>query len=116
MASPDLAAAWAQSKGAESILSTVRGIEEMIIRDGSGPDVEKVRDVDKRLRLCKNPEKVPGSRAYLAKKAEQEAKEREKRTKKAGDTRRAIESGDPFGDALGSQNGRDVIVDDDDDD
>lgn len=116
MASPDLAAAWAQSKGADPILSIVKDIGEMITRDGSGTDVEKVRDVDRRLRLCKNPEKVPGSKAYLAKRAEQEAKEKEKRARKAGDTKRAMESGDPFGEELDSQNGRDGSLDEDDDD
>ncbi|KAL5518759.1 hypothetical protein ACEPAH_442 [Sanghuangporus vaninii] len=117
MASPDFAAAWAQSKSAESVLSIVKDIEEMISRDGAGPDVERVRDVDRRLRLCKNPEKVVGSKAYLAKKAEQEMKEKEKRVKKAGDTKRAMESGDPFGEELDSQNGRDgSSLDEDDDD
>ena len=44
MASADLAASWAQSKSAEGILSVVKDIEEMITREGSGPDVERVRE------------------------------------------------------------------------
>ena len=36
-----------------------------------------MREVDRRLRLCKNPEKVPGTRAYLARQAEVERKAQE---------------------------------------
>ena len=95
-------------------MSVIDDIKAMIERDGTGPDVEKVRDVDRRLRLCKNPEKVEGSRAYLAKQAEREAKARAKRMKKAGDARRAMAEGDPFGQELDTGDG--PLLDDDDDD
>ncbi|KAI5122558.1 hypothetical protein M0805_004777 [Coniferiporia weirii] len=117
LASSDLAAAWARAKGAESVLPIAGNIAEVIRRDGNGPDVEKVRDVDRRLRLCKNPEKVVGSKAYLAKKAEEEAKAMEKRTKKADDVKRAMEADDPFGHELGLQGAHvDAGLDDEDDD
>ncbi|KAH8120098.1 cyclin-like protein [Phellopilus nigrolimitatus] len=115
LASPDLASSWAQYKGAEAMLSIVKSIEEVIKGDGAGPDVEKVRDVDKRLRLCKNPEKVVGSKAYLAKKAEEETKAMEKRAKKAEGVKRAVEAGDPFGQEVGPKDGTDPDLDDDDD-
>ena len=115
MASSDLADSWAQSKHSGSeVISVIEDIKAMIARDGTGPDVEKVRDVDRRLRLCKNPEKVEGSKAYLAKKADQEARAKAKRMKKAGDARRAMAEGDPFGEELGP--GDEALLDDDDDD
>jgi len=42
-----------------------------------------VREVDRRLRICKNPEKVVGSKAYLARKLEDERVAEEKRSKKS---------------------------------
>ena len=114
LVSSEMAEFWVRSKKAgPEVLSVIKDIKAMIQRDGSGPDVERVRDVDRRLRLCKNPEKVEGSKAYLAKKAEQEARAKAKRLKKAGDARRAMESGDPFGQTLGPA---DTPFDDDDDD
>lgn len=100
MASPDLAVLWARAKGSENALSIASGIEVMIKRDGIIPDVEKVRDVDRRLRLCKNPEKVQGTKAYLAKQTEEEAKTKEKRERKAEGIKRSIEAGDPFNEEI----------------
>jgi len=81
-----------------------------IIQDGSKlPGVEMIREVDRRLKLCKNPEKVVGSSAYLAKKAEEERVAAEKRTKKADEIRN-ISGEDPFGSELGA------TLDDDEDD
>lgn len=75
--------------------------------------MEAVREVDRRLRICKNPEKVVGSKAYLAKQAEEERKAEEKRNKKASD----IQKGqiDPFGEEIQSTNLVDYDDDDDDD-
>lgn len=114
--SPDFAASWARSKqvGTE-VMGVIEEIKAMIEHEGTGPDVEKVRDVDRRLRLCKNPEKVEGSKAYLAKGAEQEARARAKRMKKAGDARRALAEGDPFGEEVGLGDGH-LDEDEDDDD
>jgi cyclin H len=91
----------------------------LITQFGHIPDVESVRTVDRRLKLCKNPEKVVGSKAYLAKKAEEERKAEEKRSRKADEVRRAMESGDPFGEELsGKQKEEKIkeIVEEDDDD
>ncbi|KAJ7102131.1 cyclin-like protein [Mycena belliarum] len=118
MASPELATEWAASKlpPASPSLSTlqdtmavIRGLIEVAARP---LDVEAVRGVDLRLKLCKNPEKVVGSKAYLAKKAEDERKTEEKRNRKAVEVQKAMTAGDPFGDDLG----RLVDYDDDDDD
>lgn len=71
-----------------------------------------MREVDRRLKLCKNPEKVVGSKAYAKKQDEAERKAEEKRRRKAAETRKAMEDGDPFGSELTGDAG----VDDDDDD
>jgi len=91
----------------------------MITQFGHPPDVESVRTVDRRLKLCKNPEKVVGTKAYLAKKAEEERKAEKKRNRKADEVRKAIENGDPFGEELSGKEKEEMIkeiVEDDDDD
>jgi cyclin H len=88
----------------------VAAIKSLILCSGSLPNVESVREVDRRLKLCKNPEKVVGSRAYLARKTEEERKAEDKRNKKAV----KIRGGDPFGDELARETL--ALVDDDDDD
>lgn len=72
-----------------------------------------IREVDRRLKLCKNPEKVVGSSAYLAKKAEGERLAAEKRTKKADEVRNNI-GGDPFGSEFGATTT--TTLDDEEDD
>lgn len=101
----------------ETLQSTVNAIKILITHTGHPPDVEAVREVDRRLKLCKNPEKVVGSKAYLARKAEEERKAEAKRNKKAEDVRRALEGDDPFGSALdeGQRPQRVGELDDDDD-
>lgn len=125
LAAPELASTWSKSKSqgklASSLLSSdtlpvvIEAIKTLITGMGVTPDVESVREVDKRLRLCKNPEKVVGSVAYLAKKAENEKKAEEKRNKKAVEVHQAMVDGDPFGNELGERPGL-VDYDDDDDD
>ena len=85
----------------------------MILTQGSAPEVEAVREVDRRLKLCKNPEKIVGSNAYNKKREEEERKATEKRNRKGEQIRKAMADGDPFGNALGDQ---DVVDDDDDED
>ncbi|EMD41772.1 hypothetical protein CERSUDRAFT_128886 [Gelatoporia subvermispora B] len=115
LASPPLAVAWARSKFPAipdpPVLAVLEPIKDMILKDGSPPEVEAVREVDRRLKLCKNPEKVVGSTAYTKKKEEAERKADEKRRRKADDIKRAMEDGDPFGSELAGR-----AVDDDDDD
>lgn len=112
---PNLAAEWARSKAAEDILDVIEKIKNMILTSGSVPAVDKVREVDRRLKLCKNPEKVPGTKAYLAKQAEEERIAAEKRAKKVQEVQRAMEGEDPFGSDI-AQKARAVAALDDDDD
>ncbi|KAF9240914.1 cyclin-like protein [Melanogaster broomeanus] len=107
LASPLLAQRWSDSKSSgaaesasDTLESTIGTIKYLITQTGHPPDVEAVREVDRRLKLCKNPEKVVGSKAYLARKVEEERKAEVKRNKKADDVRRAIEGDDPFGSSL----------------
>ncbi|KAI0051759.1 cyclin-like protein [Auriscalpium vulgare] len=114
LAAPDLAASWAQAKGAEPALETIQAIKDMILRDGDVPSVEVVREIDRRLKVCKNPEKVVGSKAYIARKAQEEKNAEAKRAKKAEGVRRAMEDGDPFGDELNGDMDMTGGLDDDD--
>ncbi|KAJ8515246.1 hypothetical protein ONZ45_g7289 [Pleurotus djamor] len=122
---PEMASRWSQSK-LSSLGSTVplnafnASIDELknlITAFGHPPNVEDVRDIDKRLRICKNPEKVVGSKAYLAKKAEEERKAEEKRNKKAEQIQiNLAQGGDPFSGEDGTRKAALVDYDDDDDD
>jgi cyclin H len=89
-------------------------IKRLIISQGHTPDVESVREVDRRLRICKNPEKVIGSKAFLARKLEDERVAEEKRSKKAAEMQEAANNNDPFGNELSKT--RQLLVDYDDDD
>ena len=116
LAAPEHAVAWARLKlpqAADVLLSTSERIKGMIAAQGEPLDVEAVRIVDRRLKLCKNPEKVAGSTAYIKKQEEAERRAEEKRRRKAAIARKAMEEGDPFGSELASGGG---IEDDDDDD
>lgn len=113
LAQPDLAKSWAQAKDALPSLEAAESIKEMILRDGDVPSVEVVREIDRRLRLCKNPEKIVGSKAYLKKQAKEEQVAAEKREKKAEVVRKAAEA-DPFGDELVGNVERTAELDDDD--
>jgi len=86
-------------------VAIIEPIVEMVERDGVQPDIGLVTTIDRNLKLCKNPEKIPGSRAYLARQAEQEAAAAAKRAKKAQDTRAVMEANNPFGDDLGEGSG-----------
>lgn len=124
LASPFLSQKWMDSKmpsdavAAESYYQTLehsnRAIGEMILHDTRPPDVETAREVDRCLKLCKNPEKVVGSKAYLARRAGEERRAEEKRNKKARDLHKTIEANDPFGSELaqGSQEPEDMDEDD----
>jgi cyclin H len=109
---PDLANRWAQSKSSEAVLVVLESIKAIISEESVLPDVETVREVDRRLKLCKNPEKIVGSKSYLAKKAEEEKLAMDKRNKKADEIRQTIEEGDPFGNELATER---AMLDDDDD-
>jgi len=100
LAQPEIAAFWARTKNADVALEAVESIKRMITQDGDVPSVDVVREIDRRLKICKNPEKVVGSKAYLAKKAREEKEAELKRMKKAEIVRRAVEEGNPFGEEL----------------
>jgi cyclin H len=118
--SPSLASEWAASKDLSRSISalekTIESIKSLIITSGHPPLVDSVREVDRRLKLCKNPEKVVGSKAYLARKAEEEKIAEEKRNRKAEEARRVMEDGDPFGDELSDKAKEQLVNYDDDDD
>ncbi len=120
LASPTLASAWTHAKFPSSphppVLDVLEPIKAMILGDGSSPDVEAVREVDRRLRLCKNPEKIVGSNAYTKKQQEKERKADEKRRRKAEAARIAMEEGDPFGSELARKAAQGLADEDDDDD
>jgi cyclin H len=110
LAHPEIAAFWARSKDADVALEGIESIKRTITRDGGVPSVDLVREIDRRLKICKNPEKVVGSKAYLAKRAREEKEAELKRTKKAESVRKAAEQGNPFGEELVAQ----ANLDDDD--
>lgn len=94
---------------ADSLNKIIDLIKVVITSEGQPPSVDSVREVDRRLKLCKNPEKVVGTKAYLAKKLDDERIAAEKRRKKAAETELAT---DPFGNELDKKG----LVDYDDDD
>ncbi|KAF8314207.1 cyclin-like protein [Clavulina sp. PMI_390] len=99
LAAPGLAEQWARAKFEEAVIPLLGEIKDAIAREGGVPDVERVRDIDKRLKICKNPEKVEGTKAYARKQAAEEAALEEKREKKLADARRN-QPKDPFGSEL----------------
>jgi cyclin H len=110
MASETSAAEWMRAKGAE-IIPVINSIKTLIQEEGKIPADGVVREVDRRLKLCKNPEKIVGSKAYIAKQEEEKRKAEEKRARKAAAAQQAMDAQDPFGSKEG-----DVLDDDDDDD
>lgn len=132
LTAPDLAKKWLESKenmpvpenrtdipprpSATTLFASIEAIKSIITNAGKVPDVEAVREVDRRLRTCKNPEKVVGTKAYLARKAKAEKKAEEKKNKKA-EIQKATGAADtdPFGDPL-SEPVKPGLVDYDDDD
>jgi cyclin H len=118
LAAPVISIAWSKTKApSESFAldSLLEDIRSLITSHGQNPNVDAVRDVDRRLKLCKNPEKVVGSKAYHMKKAEDEKKAEERRSKKAIEIQNAVGNGDPFGNELTKPRVGLVDYDDDDD-
>lgn len=65
-AAPELAEAWARGKlpnETEGLLTTATKIQGFIARDSDPPAIDLVKAIDKRLKICTNPEKVVGSKA-----------------------------------------------------
>lgn len=109
LADPVLAKSWESLQVKPLDEDVLEAIRSMIVNEGRSPPVEAVREIDKRLKLCKNPEKVVGSRAYEKRKAEEDNLAGEKRRKKADAARQSMEDNNPFGEPLG-----DPSLDDDD--
>jgi cyclin H len=108
LANPELASDWMTAKVTDdaslnSLKQVLDGVQSMIALQGQPPNVDDVREVDRRLRLCKNPEKVVGSKAYLAKKMDDERIAAEKRSKKAAESNQAMDDDDPFGTEIKSK-------------
>ncbi|CAE6418887.1 unnamed protein product [Rhizoctonia solani] len=83
LADPHLAETYLSQKGSGNMLSVVQEAARMIERDGKGTEVGLVREIDFRLKTCKNPERVKGSKAYEARQAKADAAADKKRTLKA---------------------------------
>jgi cyclin H len=126
LAAPDLANVWSTSKislksdspSNQILHPTIEAIKFLITASGHPPDVESVREVDRRLKLCKNPQMVVGSKAYEKHKAEEEKKAEAKRNRKAVEVQNIMDGApDPFGDQMKRPQPSLVdAVDDDDDD
>jgi cyclin H len=114
MASETSAAEWMRMKGVE-LVSVIDAIKACLQSQGSLSEVDAVREVDRRLKLCKNPEKIVGSKAYLAKQEAETRRADERRSRKAAVAQRAMDAQDPFGNT-NSTNGDGGPLDDDDDD
>ncbi|PVF98557.1 cyclin-like protein [Serendipita vermifera] len=108
LASSDLAEQWARAKGLnQTELDVIKEAATMIGLEserGGGIDVEVVREVDRRLRLCKNPEKIPGTKAYMKRQAAAEAAAAEKRARKAAAERESqVMEVDVFGENISNE-------------
>ncbi|WWC64757.1 uncharacterized protein I303_107368 [Kwoniella dejecticola CBS 10117] len=58
------------------LLDILRDIEGIIKTDGAiDIDMKKVKEIDKRLKNCTNPEKIPGTALYVKRKREKETSE-----------------------------------------
>jgi len=115
---PEIASQWAAAKEPAELNNLSKVIEDiklMVTSCGHAPNIESVREVDRRLKLCKNPEKVIGSKAYLTRKREEDRKAEEKRNKKA-ELQKGMDDSDPFGNELSHKRVGLVDYDDEDDD
>lgn len=104
--SEELAKNWAASKGAdESVISNLcKEIGSIVEREAKTIDVEAVREVDRRLRTCKNPEKTAGSVVFESKRAAEDQRVSERNNEKLARERQAMqEEEDPFGGKLRSK-------------
>ncbi|WWC91870.1 uncharacterized protein L201_006817 [Kwoniella dendrophila CBS 6074] len=60
----------------QRLLTILQDIENIIRRDGHIEiDLKKVKEIDKRLKNCTNPEKIPGTALYVKRKREKETSE-----------------------------------------
>lgn len=117
IAAPTAAAQWASWKGNEDVLGILGGVQDIIRKEGNVPPVDDtMREIDRRLRICKNPEKVVGSKEYVAMQEKKAKKAEAKRARKAHASQKAFEEGDPFGDQLTGKRGVDGDDEEDEED
>ena len=80
-----------------SVEATIRDIVDPIVdlveKGKKAVDVEMVREVDRRLKYCKNPEKDPESSLFKKRQAQEEEESQKKRAKKEQDRPMDV---DPF--------------------
>lgn len=69
----------------ETIRDVVDPIVDLVEKGKKAVDVEMVREVDKRLRYCKNPEKDPESSLFRKRQAQEEEEQQRKKAKKEAD-------------------------------
>ena len=62
LADAQMAETYLSSKGSGNVLATIQEIANLIQQEGQGVDVGLVKGIDRRLKLCKNPERVPGTK------------------------------------------------------
>jgi cyclin H len=123
LADAQMAETYLSSKGSGNVLTTAQEIAELIQRDGKGADVGLVKDIDRRLKLCKNPERVPGTKLYVwgwgtkrerltslarfeARQAKADATAEKKRSLKAASTQESLKSQDElFGPSIAQAEG-----------
>jgi cyclin H len=101
--SADVAIGWAVRKGLEEEVARriCTEIASAVERESKQLDVEQVREVDRRLRTCKNPERTAGSAVYESKKAAEVQRLSERKDEKLAHARQAMrENEDPFGGQL----------------
>ncbi|KAG8756751.1 hypothetical protein FRC14_002678 [Serendipita sp. 396] len=83
LASESLGSQWARAKGMSATeMDVIKEVAHLVSSEVFRVDQEQVREIDKRLRTCKNPEKVPGTAAYKKKQEAAEAHAASKRDKK----------------------------------
>ncbi|PPQ67354.1 hypothetical protein CVT24_011537 [Panaeolus cyanescens] len=115
---PEAASQWITHRAPEqanSLVALVEDIKRLVNSHGHRPAMDHVKELDRRLKLCKNPDKVVGSKAYLLRKEREEKLAETKRLQKAAESQKAM-AGDPFGNEIGQNKKSLVDYDDDDDD
>lgn len=124
LADAQMAETYLSSKGSGNVLTTIQEIANLVQQEGQGVDVGLVKEIDRRLKLCKNPERVPGTKLYVwewgtkrgkrltslarfeARQAKTDAAAEKKRSLKAASTQESLRSQDElFGPSIGLAEG-----------
>ncbi|QRV76383.1 Cyclin, C-terminal domain [Ceratobasidium sp. AG-Ba] len=92
IADAHMAETYLAAKGSANMLTLVQEVADLIEREGKGADVGLVKEIDRRLKLCKNPERVPGTKLYEARQAKADAAAEKKRSLKAASTQESMKS------------------------